>query len=310
VTPWEDSGLKRNQRLGLLLLCLALVSDTASASRIEVADDAGNQVQLNESARRIVSLAPHITEILFAAGAGARLVGTVDYSDYPEQAGRLPRVGSYNSLDIESIVALRPDLVVAWQSGNSSLQLARLQALGLTIYFSEPRAIEDVVRDMERLGKLAGTTATAEPAAAAFRRRLAQLRRRYSGRPAVSVFYEIWNQPLMTVNGGHLISHVIRLCGGRNVFADLAPLAPVVDVESVIRADPQAIVASGMGEQSPEWLDAWRRYPSLSAVRSDNLFSIPPDLIQRSGPRVLDGAERLCRALEQARARRQFSGGH
>lgn len=288
---------------------LALLSGAASASGIEVTDDAGNRVRLNEPARRIISLAPHITEILFAAGAGARIVGAVSYSDYPEQAARLPRVGSYNSLDIERVLALKPDLVVAWESGNSSLQLARLKALGLTIYLSEPRAIEDIARDMERLGELAGVSSTARQAAAAFRRHLAQIEQRYSGRPVVSVFYEIWHQPLMTVNGQHLISQVIRLCGGRNVFADLAPLAPVVDVEAVIRADPEAIIGSGMGEESPEWLNAWRRYPSLSAVRNDNLFFIPPDLVQRSGPRVLDGAERLCRALEQVRARRQSADG-
>lgn len=283
---------------------LLVLSPVSPAAVIEVVDAGGSRIGLDKPARRIVSLAPHVTEILFAAGAGARLVGAVNYSDYPPAALQVPRVGNYDNLDIERIVAARPDLVVAWRSGNTAAQIMRLKELGLAVYLSEPRDIEAVPRDIERLGELAGTLPTAKPAAASLRARHARLRKDRAGRPVVNVFYQIWNQPLMTVNGAHLISQVIRLCGGRNVFSDLPALASVIDVEAVLKADPEAIVAGGMGENDPAWLEGWRRYPSLSAVSRGNLFFIPPSLLQRNGPRILDGAERMCQALEQARVKR------
>ncbi len=283
---------------------LAALFVAPTFAEVRVTDDLGQTVVLAQPARRIVSLAPHVTEMLFAAGAGAHVVGAVQYSDYPEAAQRIPRVGGYTSLDLEAIVALRPDLIVTWKSGNPAPQVEKLRDLGFAVYVTEPRRIEDVPRDVESLGQLAGTVADARKAAGTFRARHESLRRRYSGRPPVDVFYQIWDRPLMTVNDEHLISDVLRLCGGRNVFASLPVLAPKVDVEAVLAADPEAIVASGMGEARPEWLDTWRRWPQLRAVRHNDLFFIPPDLIQRHTPRILDGAERLCAALEQARTRR------
>jgi len=290
---------------GLLAgVLLGLLGAAPAPAPTRVPDDAGATVVLAAPARRVVSLAPHVTELLYAAGAGGYVVGAVDYSDYPEAAQRIPRVGSYTGLDLEAIVALRPDLIIAWQSGNPPSQVERLRALGLAVYVSEPRHIEDVATNIERLGRLAGTADAALRAARAFRQRHEALRRRYAARPAVTVFYQIWDRPLMTVNGKQLISDVIHLCGGRNVFADLPILAPTVDVEAVLAADPEAIVASGAGASRPEWFDAWRRWPQLRAVRRDNLFVVPPDVLQRHGPRILDGAEHLCADLETARRRR------
>ncbi|OGI43955.1 MAG: cobalamin-binding protein [Candidatus Muproteobacteria bacterium RBG_16_65_31] len=290
---------------GLLAgVLLGLLGAAPAPAPTRVPDDAGATVVLAAPARRVVSLAPHVTELLYAAGAGRYVVGAVDYSDYPEAAKRIPRVGGYTGLDLEAIVALRPDLIIAWQSGNPPSQVERLRALGLAVYVSEPRHIEDVATNIERLGRLAGTADAALRAARAFRQRHEALRRRYAARPAVTVFYQIWDRPLMTVNGKQLISDVIHLCGGRNVFADLPILAPTVDVEAVLAADPEAIVASGAGAARPEWFDAWRRWPQLRAVRRDNLFVVPPDVLQRHGPRILDGAEHLCADLETARRRR------
>ena len=262
--------MSRKKHISFLLL--ALLAAPAFAE-VRVADDLGQTIALAQPARRIVSLAPHVTEMLFAAGAGDYLVGTVAYSDYPEAAKRIPRVGGYTNPDLEAVVGLRPDLIVAWKSGNRESQLDKLQGLGFTVYVTEPRHIEDVPSNIERLGVLAGTVTPAREAAAAFRARHDALRRRYGGRPPVNVFYQIWNQPLMTVNGEHLISDVLRLCGGRNVFTSLPVLAPKVDIEAVLAADPEIIVASGMGEARPEWLDDWRRWQRLTAVRNDNLFS-------------------------------------
>ncbi|ALP52890.1 ABC transporter substrate-binding protein [Candidatus Tenderia electrophaga] len=286
--------------LTLVLLALSMPAWAA----IQVRDDAGTLVQLVAPAQRIVSLAPHNTELLFAAGAGERIVGAVSYSDYPPAANDIPRIGGYKSVDLEAILALQPDLVVGWVSGNNSANLDKLRDLGLPLYLSEPRRLGDVADNIRRLGKLAGTATVADRAAAAFQTRVAELRRRHADQPPLSVFYETWNQPLMTINGDHLISQVIALCGGRNVFADLKTLSTHINTEAVLKRNPQVIVASGMGEERPEWLDDWRQWPQLSAVKHERLFFIPPELLQRATPRVLDGAEQLCRFLQQARQQR------
>ncbi|NML26179.1 cobalamin-binding protein [Zoogloea dura] len=290
-------------RLRHLAFSLLVFSGLARAD-VDLTDDQGKPVHLAQPARRIVSLAPHVTELLYAAGAGERVVGAVQYSDYPEAAKKVARVGSYTAVDMEKVVALKPDLVVAWKSGNRDAHLDKLRGLGIPVFINEPRKIDDVARSLSQFGRLAGTEAVAEPAAKAFRERYAALAARYSARPKVRTFYEIWNRPLMTINGEHLIADVMRLCGGENVFAKLPVLAPAIDVEAVLAAQPEAIVASGMGEARPEWLDDWRKWTKLPAVARGNLFFIPPDQIQRHTPRILDGAERLCGQLEEARERR------
>ena len=281
--------------------CCLLVLFPAPTLALEVTDDTGQRVHLDKPARRIISLAPHITELLFAAGAGDAVVGTVSYSNYPPEATRLANVGSYASLNLEEIVALQPDLVVAWKSGNSSSQLERLSGLGLPVFYSEPRRLEDIASNLQRLGRLAASEHTADAAAVHFNTHYRRLKARYSQARPVRVFYEIWHQPLMTVSGKHLISQVIKLCGGRNIFSDLTALAPTVNPEAVLAANPEVIIASGMAAQRPEWLDRWRNWPQIAAVKHRQLYFIPPDLIQRQTPRVLEGAERLCEQLEQAR---------
>jgi iron complex transport system substrate-binding protein len=294
----ETAMLKR-----LLLTALLVACNTAQAD-VSVIDDSGATVRLARPARRIASLAPHVTENLFAAGAGERIAGTVDYSDYPEAAKKLPRVGGYSRFDLEAVAALKPDLIIAWQSGNAAAHVDKLRALGFPLYVSQPNRIEDVASELERLGVLAGSNATANAAAGQFRERLAGLQKRYAGRPPVRTFYQIWKQPLMTIGRRQIISDVVRLCGGENVFAGFETMAPTVTVEAVIAANPEAIIASGMGDSRPEWLNDWKRWTSIGAVVRDNLFFVPPELIQRHTPRLLDGAERLCQHLETARSRR------
>lgn len=284
------------------LLAAALLAATARAE-VQVTDASGQRVHLAHPAKRIVSLAPHVTELLYAAGAGAQVVGVVQFSDYPPEARRVPQVGSYTGFDLEAVLALAPELMVGWSSGNPPNQLEQLEALGLPVYRSEPRHLGDIADDIERLGVLAGTEAVAQPAAAAFRARLATLRARYAGRRPVRVFYQVWNQPLYTLNGEHLISELLAACGGVNVFAALPALAAQVSVEAVLAADPEAIIAAGMAEANVDWLDAWRRWPQLAAAARGNLFLVHPDLLNRHGPRVLDGMEQICTALDTARSR-------
>lgn len=297
--------MKRTLQAGPLLAVLLALAPLASAhAEIKVTDDAGRTVRLARPAQRIVTLAPHMAETLYAAGAGERLVGTVEFSDYPLEAQKVRRVGGYSRVDLEAVAALKPDLVIGWQSGNAPSTLDALRALGLTVYVSQPERIEDVAREIERFGELAGTEKVAQPKAAELRRRQAALQREYASRPTVRTFYQIWKQPLATIGGKQIISSVISLCGGENVFATLGNLAPTVSVEAVIAANPEAIVASGMDAARPEWLDDWKRWTTIAAVARDNLFFVPPELIQRHTPRLLDGAEILCRQLESARQKR------
>lgn len=288
----------------ILITTLLALPGASTAAEIVVRDDIGRELRLPGPAQRIVSLAPHITEVLFAAGAGEHIVGVVAYSDYPEAARHLPQVGGYSNIDMEAITALRPDLVIAWSSGNRSAHLDKLGALGIPVYVNEARSFEGVARSLEMFGRLAATEAAANTAASAFRARRDALAQRYAGRPPVRMFYQVWAQPLMTINGKHLISDAIRLCGGINVFDDLAPLAPSIGVEAVLAANPEAIVASGMDAARPEWLDEWRRWPELAANAKENLYFIAPELIQRHTPRILDGTAQLCEHLESARRKR------
>jgi iron complex transport system substrate-binding protein len=288
----------------LALIAVMLCASLAAAARAElrVTDDYGRRVTLPQPARRIVSLAPHLTELLYAAGAGGQLVGAIAPSDYPEAARSLPLVGHEGAIDLERVLGLRPDLVVAWPNAADRRPIDRIAALGVAVYRSEPRELEDIARTLEALGTLAGTRARAGAAAQAFRARAARIRRANAGKRTVRVFYEVWNRPLMTVNGAQLISKVIRLCGGENVFAALPAIAPTIDREAVLRADPDVIIASGSDGRRPSWLDDWRAFPQLRAVARDRLFAIPPGLLQRHTPRVLDGAERLCAVFDRVRA--------
>jgi iron complex transport system substrate-binding protein len=298
----QFSALTAGPAVAFLVATLAVLP--AAGADLLITDDSGREIRLKAAARRIVTLAPHATEILYAAGAGERLVGTVEFSDYPPAAKKVPRVGSYERLDLEAISALKPDLVIAWETGNPAGQVEKLKALGLTVYASQPNRMEDIAAQLERFGQLAGSEAAAGVAARQFRQRLENLRRGNAQKPPVRVFYQIWTAPLMTVGGPQIISDAIRLCGGENVFGHLSQMSPTVSVEAVLEANPEAIVATGMGDARPEWLSDWNKWARMTAVKRGNLFHINPDILQRHTPRILDGAEQLCADLDIARSRR------
>ncbi len=291
-------------KTAIALTLTALFSAGSALAEICVQDDSGAEVCLNKPAQRIIALSPGATELVYAAGGGDSVVAAVSYCDYPEAAKALPRVGSYNRFDQEAILAQKPDLLVAWIEGNPAEQLAKLKSLGLTIYYTQLNDFEDVSSSLERLGKLAGSDAQAKLAADKFRAGITELETRYSHSAPVTVFQQIWNKPLMTVNNQHIISEATRICGGVNVFGDLPNLSARIDNEAVLAADPEAIIAGGMGEENRDWLDEWQRFSGLTAVRKNNLFFIPPSTIQRPTPRLLEGTTLLCKHLETARARR------
>lgn len=290
-----------------VIVLAAMLAAASAQAQIEVRDDAGHTLRLARPAERIVSLAPHLTELLFAAGAGANVVGVLQHSDFPPEARALPRVGDDAALDLERILALRPDLAVAWPSASHRRQFERLASLGIPVFQTEQRDLEDIARALELLGALTGHSAPAGQAAQGFRTRVADLARRHAQRPQVRVFFQVWGAPLITVNGAHLISKVLRLCGGENVFARLPVLAPQVDREAVLAANPEAIVASVSGGSMEGWRAPWLIFPSIAAVRAGNLFEVPAELTQRHTPRVLDGATRICADLEAVRARRRLA---
>ncbi|MBU2886858.1 cobalamin-binding protein [Gilvimarinus agarilyticus] len=290
-----------------MLLPVKALGQTPEASpentenSISVQDARGQWVTLERPAQRVVALAPHIVENVYAAGGGDKLVAAVSHSDYPAEASELLQVGSYKVVNYEQILALKPDLVISWASGNGEAVAAQLERLGVTVYVDELRSLQDIAREVRVLGELLGTREQANKTVDQWQERLAQLEQNYRATEPVSVLYQVWNDPLQTLNGEHLVSDVIRLCGGRNAFADAVSIAPKINIESVIARDPQAIVASGMGEERPEWLDEWRFYPTLQSVQNKHLFFVPPDIIQRHTLRILDGAELMCRHLQTVR---------
>jgi len=282
------------------LLCawLALASHAQSP---RVLDVDGHAVVLTAPARRVISLAPHLTELMFAIGAGDRLVGTVEYADFPAQARQVPRVGDSALLDLERIVALKPDLLLVWRHGNSPQQLDRLATLRIATYASEARTLDDIARTLHDLGALTALQDSAQRRALAFDGAVSELRARYAGRRRIDVFYQIWSRPLITVNGEHLISQLLALCGARNVFADQRLLTPTVTEEAVLLADPDAIVAGWSDSYGDAPLQAWQRLRAMRAVREGHLVQVNPDLLHRQSDRVVTGARELCEKLDVVR---------
>jgi len=287
----------------LLVVCapLLLFTHAIHAYAVSVRDDSGRKIELARPATRIVTLAPNLTELVFDLDAGERVLATVQFSNYPAEAKRIPRIGSSGSLNLEAMLAYQPDLVLAWRSGNSPQQLETIERLGIPVYRSEPRKLEDIAVTLEKLGQLLGRESRAATLARQMRQGIADLRETYSRRSPISGFYQIWDRPIYTINGQHIISDVMRLCGINNVFGGSPVLAPVVSLESVIARNPQIIISGGSDENAAQALSAWREWPSLSAVRAHNLFHIDADLMQRDTPRILDGARLMCRYAQLAR---------
>ncbi|MBV7539417.1 cobalamin-binding protein [Duganella sp. sic0402] len=287
----------------LILAATLLAAAIANAAPITVRDDDGNVVTLQKPAQRIIALSPHVTELLYAAGAGDKIVGTVTYSDYPEAAKKIPRVSDNRLIDMERVAAMKPDLIVIWMHGGFERQIEGLRKLGVPLFHSEPTKLDGIPDNITRLGQLAGTEATANPAAAELRTQFAALAKEYANRAPVRLFYQVWDKPLYTLSGSAIVSDSIRLCGGVNVFADLKVTAPVVSIEAVLQANPEAIF--GTLEKNYASVDLWLPYTNMLAVKNNNLFRLQRDLLYRAGPRMLLGTRELCEKIEEARQHRK-----
>lgn len=285
------------KRLAALVLALATHAG-AQATPVAVVDDAGRRVELARPAQRIAALAPNLVEQLAAIGVAGRIVATSDHANHPAGAERIPRVLRAGSVDLERLAALRPDLVVVWGGGTPPAQRAAIERLGLPVYVAEARDLESIARSMERLGVLTAAPDSAS-AATRFRSEVDALRARYAGAAPVRVFFQVWHAPLMTVGGAQVISQAIALCGGRNVFDALAPLAPTVSTEAVLAADPQLIAtAEPSGTPRADFATAWRAYPQLAATRATAFVTLDADRLNRAGPRLPGEIARLCAAID------------
>ncbi len=297
--------MSRNHPVMIMLLAVLMLTlaglQPLNAAPIIVVDDNGHQIVLSTPAQRIISLAPNITELLYTIGAGTQIVGTIEQSNYPEAATTKPRIGNHHSLDIESIIALKPDLIIAWPSGNPRQQVQLFQQLKIPVFNCEPRHLADIPDTIERLGQLTGNTAPATEVAKNMRQAILTLRQGHQQDRAVRVFFQVWEHPLYTINGDHLISDIIQLCGGQNVFAELPALSPRVSIEAVVQANPEVIITTMEGGDKPVTLQQWQQWPQLQASQKGHLFGIEPDAISVNSTRILTGTQRLCQILDQVR---------
>lgn len=275
----------------LCMLLLAMTTEIEAAA-LTVVDDAGSIVNLEAPAKRVVALAPHAVEMLYAVDAGDTLVGVIEGSDYPEAAKTLPRVGSYRGIALEAVVARNPDLVVVWGSGTPQALIERLVALDVPVYRSEPRKLSSVAKGLRDLGRLTGHEGRGEIAASNLTSRLAASQQMLSNPPRV--FYQLGSNPLTTLSGGHIVTEVIRHCGGKPLFADKPVLVPQIGNEALIEARPEVILSA---KRQDDWKRAWQRWKLLPAVKNERLYSLNPDLISRPGPRIVEAVEEVCEAL-------------
>ena len=288
--------------LGLLLGVLAHPLAASETQRCAV-DDAGKKLCLTSAAQRIATLSPGATELTFATGAGDKVIAGVNHSDYPPAARKLPLVGNHTRIDVETLLALKPDLIVTWVTGNPPAQMELLHKLGLPMFAIEPRTFEGVSSAIERLSVLTGTEQQGFAEAERFRAGIAAITEQYRHAKPVRVFYQVWETPLMTINNEHLIGKVLQLCGGVNVFADMPRLVPRISSEVVLEADPQVILTGSVEGASDDQLDHWKNYPKLRAVAENNLFFVPASPISRPTPRLLEASRDICQKLDIARGR-------
>lgn len=276
---------------------LAVTAPAAGAASLTVTDDTGAHVSLVGPPQRIISLAPSATEMLFAAGLGDRVIATVKFSNEPAAAKRVPRIGDVTAVDMERLVALHPDLVVVWPGGGNPAQIEKLAQLGFPLYRQQVNRLADLSGSLRRLGALSVSQDVSNRAAQALEGELARLAHQYGGGSHPSVLLEVWNRPVYTVGGTHLMSDALALCGARNVFGDLKELGPVVSTEAVIARDPDIIVANAPPGEGAGWLADWRRFASMKAVRTGRLVAFEDTRLNRLGPSMVPATELLCKAL-------------
>jgi iron complex transport system substrate-binding protein len=296
-----QSRLLARRFLLSLSISIGLIAAQTSIASISLPQANGETLTLPGPAMRIITLAPNLAELVFSAGAGDRLEAVVEYSNFPAQVAQLPRIGDAFRIDLERILEFEPDLVIAWKSGNPQTALKKLEQLGINVWQVEITRPEEIADVVENISRAAGTETTGQTVAGQLRSRLAQLQQKNAKKTPVSYFYQIAPRPLYTINGRHIISRSLEICGGKNIFSELAALAPQISIESVIIANPQAMIAPGIPDDAPA-LRTWLDWPQLQAVQNKNMLYLPADEISQATPRLLDSIDLACKLLDKVRS--------
>ena len=271
-------------RIGLLFFC-AIVSS----------------IVYSEPVKRIIALSPHSVELLYAIGAGDRIVGTVEYANYPESAKEILRIGNYNGIQIEQVIALKPDLIVAWKSGNKAADLEKLESLNIPIFYTSPKDIPEISVDLRKLGEKTGLQANAEVVIKQLTAKYQSIVKNYQNKRPVKVFYQLWHDPFRTVGKGSWIESLIKDCNGENLFNDTSTPYPVVSLESVLVKNPEVIIIPHHSGEIGAKKGIWKDWKEIDAVANQRLFTINGDLLHRYTPRSVDGLAKLCEAIDSAR---------
>ncbi len=293
-----------NRFVSVLFIFIGLITAHVSAAGIALPQANGEILTLPGPAERIITLAPNLAELVFAAGAGERLKAVVEYSNFTEQVTRIPRIGDAFRIDLERVFELKPDLVIAWKSGNPQTALQKLEQLGVRVWQIEITSPEEIADAVENISHAAGTQTTGQAVARQMRNRLTDMRRQNAHKTPVEYFYQIAARPLYTINGQHIISRSLEICGGVNVFSDLPALAPQISRESVILANPQVMIAPEISGEPPA-LDVWQDWPRLQAIQNKHMLYLPADEISQATPRLLDSIDLACKLLDEVRGATQ-----
>ena len=294
------------QILSLLTLQLLMAGSLqAKPAGVCALDSKSRKVCVEKPVQRIISLSPGSTELIYSAGAGSKLIAVDSHSDYPEVVNNVPKIGGFPNISVEAITARNPDLIVVWSGGNDPKIARQLEELGLRLFYIDPLTFDEIADTIQSLGRLAGTDAISEKAAKALRKQYLSLKKHYQNSEPVTVFYEIWHDPLMTVSKGQIIGQVIELCGGKNIYADSSIRIPQVNIESLLALNPEVIVSAAGPETENSFVRRWSDWKQMRAVRDDHLITIEGNLISRPTPRALDAARQLCQKLDSVRIKRQ-----
>ncbi len=283
-------------------LAYILLWVASSTYAVSVSDFLGHEINLPQPAQRIITLTPHATELMFSVGAGGKLVGAVEYSDFPEAAKKIPQVGNYAGLNIEAIVALQPDVIIYWPEGNPSRDIERLKQLKMPLFASDPNTFVEIANDIKRFGALTGNNDESEKIAQSFLKEVDQVRENNKNKQMLRVFYQVWDKPLLSQNGDTFISRVINLCGGENIFAALPIKSPQISIEAVLTENPDIILVGATNGQRPAWLDGWQQYSYLKAVKNNQLKTVDADVIHRPTLRLLDATKQVCAVFDELRS--------
>lgn len=252
-------------------------------------------------AKRIIALSPHSVELLFAIGAGERILATLEYADFPKAALKIPRIGNFNGIQIEKVVELQPDLIIAWQSGNKATDLAKLESLGFNIFYSQPQNITEIATELAQLGELTGLSENAQIVINAMNKKHQYIKQQYKDKKPVQVFYQLWHDPLRTIGPDNWSNALISDCHGINVFDNSSTAYPVVSLENVINKNPDVIIIPHHSGSEDSKTQIWENWGAIQAVKLQRIFTIDGDLIHRFTPRALDGLDLLCKAIDKAR---------